>query len=319
LDTSVRKTQLQLLLFSVVAIHPPRKQGGILADETIKFDILEKSMPERLTNDIRIYYETHGSGKPLVFIHGGWVDHQMWNHQVEYFAQKYKVITYDVRGHGKTGGSEREKYSVELFADDLKSLLEDISIKQPAICGLSLGGMIAQAYAVKYPEDLKVLILADTVVSTELTLSDKIQKYLLAPKWLFLSIVNLLGMRGYTNFAFWFARITRGKQWFGMNEEAKKYVREQMYRFDTNEFSKIFSAIYNFTLQDLSKIRVPALIINGEYEEKSVFKHTEKMKELISDAQEVVIPKAGHVSNADNPQEFNRAVEEFLNDKFDST
>lgn len=276
-------------------------------------------MPERLTDNIRTYYEVHGEGKPLVFIHGGWVDHQMWNPQVEHFSQKYKVITYDVRGHGRTEGASSEKYSVELWADDLKALLEGISVKKPAICGISLGGMIAQVYAVKYPEDLKVLILADTAASTELTLSDKIQKYLLAPKWLFLSIVNLLGMRRYADFAFRLAGITRGEKWFGMSEEVRRYVREQMYGFDTNEFNKIFAATYDFTLQDLSRIKVPTLIINGEYESKSVFKHTEKMKELISEAQDIVIPNAGHTSNMENSEEFNRVVEEFLDDKYDST
>jgi len=276
-------------------------------------------MPEKVTNDIKTYYEVHGDGKPLVFIHGGWIDHQMWSTQVKHFSRKYKVITYDVRGHGRTGGSEKEKYSVELFADDLKLFLDGISVEQPAICGLSLGGMIAQTYAVKYPENLKVLILADTAVSTELTLSDKMQKYFLAPKWFFLSIVNVLGMKRYTDFAFWFARVSRGEKWFGMNEEVRRYVREQMSKFDAKEFNKIFAVVYGFTLQDLSKIKVPTLILNGEYESKSLFKHTEKMKELIRDTQEAVIPKAGHASNMENPQEFNRAVEEFLNDKFDST
>lgn len=276
-------------------------------------------MPERLTNNIRTYHEVHGEGKPLVFIHGGWVDHQMWNPQVEHFSQKYKVITYDVRGHGRTGGSERKKYSVELFADDLKALLEGISVEQPAVCGISLGGMIAQVYAVKYPEDLKVLILADTAISSELTFSDKVQKYALAPKPVFLSIVNLLGVRRYADFAFWFAKITRGEEWLGMNKEVRRYVREQMQRFDTKEFNKILAGVYDFTLQDLSKIEAPTLIINGEHESKSVFEHARKMKELIQGAQDVIVPDAGHVSNMENPQEFNRVVEEFLDDKFDST
>lgn len=276
-------------------------------------------MPERLTNGVNTYYEVHGQGRPLVFIPGGWVDHQMWNPQVEHFSQKYKVITYDVRGHGRTGGSEKEKYSVELFADDLKALLEGISVDQPAICGISLGGMIAQVYAVKYPEDLKVLILAGTAASSELTFSDKVQKYALAPKPVFLSIVNLLGVRRYADFAFWFAKITRGEEWLGMNEEVRKYVREQMQRFDTKEFNKILAGVYDFTLQDLSKIEAPTLIINGEHESKSVFEHTRKMKELIQEAQDVIVPDAGHVSNMENPQEFNSVVEEFLDDKFAST
>ncbi len=85
-----------------------------------------------------------------------------------------------------------------------------------------------------------------------------------------------------------------------------------MTKFSVEEFNKIFGAIYDFTLLDLSKIKIPTLIINGEFESKAVFKHTEKMKELIKNSSAVVIPKAGHVSNLENPGEFNKALEKFL-------
>ncbi len=70
------------------------------------------------------YYEIHGQGNPFIFIHGGFVTSTMWQSQIEYFSRFFKVITYDIRGHGKIGISPLRKYSVELFADDLKKLLE---------------------------------------------------------------------------------------------------------------------------------------------------------------------------------------------------
>lgn len=269
-------------------------------------------MPKVKTNDITTYYEIHGEGNPLVFIHGGWVNHEMWKPQVEYFSKHYKVITYDVRGHGQTGGSTKNRYSVELWADDLKALLDTLSIEKPIICGLSLGGMIAQAYAVKYPDGLRALVLADTGVSSALTLSDKIQKYIIAPKFLFLSIVRFLGTKRYTDFAFWIAKMTRGEKWFGLDQKVRDYVRNCMSEFSVEEFNKIFGAIYDFTLLDLSRIKVPTLIINGEFESKAVYRHTEKMKELIKNSLIVVIPKAGHTSNLENSEEFNRALGKFL-------
>ncbi len=270
------------------------------------------NMPKMKTNDITTYYEIHGEGYPLVFIHGGWVNHEMWEPQVEYFSKYYEVITYDVRGHGQTGGSTKKKYSVELWADDLKALLDALYIKKPIICGLSLGGFIAQAYAVKYPDNLRALILADTVVSSALTLSDKILKYVIAPKFLFLSIVRFLGTKRYADFAWWIAKMTRGKKWLDLKQEVRDYIRKEMTKFSVEEFNKIFGAIYDFTLLDLSKIKVPTLIIHGEFESKAIFKHTEKMKELIKNSSAVVIPKAGHVSNLENPGEFNKALEKFL-------
>lgn len=226
-------------------------------------------MPNVKTNDITTYYEIYGEGYPLVFIHGGWVNHEMWEPQVEHFSKHYEVITYDVRGHGQTGGSTKKKYSVELWADDLKALLDALSIKKSVICGLSLGGLIAQAYAVKYPDNLRALILADTGVSSALTLSDKIQKYLIAPKFLFLSIVRLLGTKRYADFALWIAKMTRGEKWFGLKQEVRDYVRKCMSEFSVEEFNKIFGAIYDFTLLDLLKIKIPTLIINGEFESKA--------------------------------------------------
>lgn len=270
------------------------------------------NMPKMKTNDIMTYYEIHGEGHPLVFIHGGWVSHKMWKPQVEHFSINYKVITYDVRGHGNTGGSSKKKYSMEMFADDLKTLIDKLQIEKPVICGLSMGGMIAQSYAVKYSDNIKAVILSDTAVSTELTLSDKIIKYILAPKWIFLLIVRLLGVKRYANFAIWYAEKSRGKKWIGQDESIIEYEREEMIKFDVKEFNKIFAGLYDFKLQELSNINVPTLIINGEFESKLVFKHLKKMKELISNSSTVVIPNAGHVSNLENPEEFNKVVMKFL-------
>lgn len=273
-------------------------------------------MPKIKTNDILTYYEIHGEGYPLVFIHGGWVDHRYWDPQIEYFSKKYQVITYDIRGHGQSESSDR-KYSIELFADDLKTLLDAIDVKKPYICGLSLGGFIGQAYAVKYPNDLKALILADTGVSSALTLKDKIKRDILFPKWLLFSIIRLFGLKRYFGFAYWLAKITKGEKWFGMNEEVRKYVKNEIINFKQDEFLKVFDAIYNFKLLDLSKIKVPTLIINGEFESKEVFPHSEKMKELIKNSSMIIIPNAGHASNWENPNEFNKVLEEFLRRLYD--
>lgn len=116
-------------------------------------------MPHVRTDDIVTYYEVYGEGYPLIFIHGGWTDHETWKPQIACFSKNYKVIVYDLRGHGKTVGSKIKKYSLELFMNDLKALLETLSIEKPILCGRSLGGLIAQAYAIKY-SDLRALILA---------------------------------------------------------------------------------------------------------------------------------------------------------------
>ncbi len=204
--------------------------------------------------------------------------------------------------------------SIELFAEDLKALVDALSLENSIVCGLSMGGMIAQVYAVKYPAGLRALILADTAVSTSLTLRDKIYTYILAPKTLFLFIVRLLGMKRYTDLAFWFARVTRGESWFGLKKEVQDYVRSRMENYSVAEFNKIFGALYDFRLVNLTKIKVPTLIINGEFESRLASPHNKKMTEMIGTTQKVVIAKAGHTSAMENPCEFNEALERFCRD-----
>ncbi len=269
-------------------------------------------MPKIKTNDIMTYYEIHGERNPLIFIHGGLVTSTMWQSQVDYFSKFYKVITYDIRGHGKTGISSIRKYSIELFADDLKELLEKLNITKPIICGLSLGGMIAQAYATKYPQDLKTLILSDTAISTSLTCWDKLMVYILFPKWIMIPTLRMMGVRNFIKFSFWIAKKTRGKEWIGSNE-IEEYEKNEMLKIDKKEYLKIFSAIYDFKLQDLSKINLPTLVLNGENESKSVHYHAEVMKNIIPNCKSEIIPNAGHTSNLENPEGFNKALEKFLN------
>lgn len=268
-------------------------------------------MPKIKTNDIMTYYEIYGEGNPLIFIHGGLVTSTMWQPQVDYFSKSFKVITYDVRGHGKTGVSPLRKYSVELFADDLDKLLEKLKIEKPIICGLSLGGMIAQAYATRYPQDLRVLILSDTAISTSLTYWDKLMVYILFPKWIMLPTLRIMGVGNFIKFSFWIAKLTRGKGWIGKNE-IEDYEKDEMLKINKKEYLKIFGAIYDFKLQELSKINVPVLVLNGENESKSVHYHAKEIKKLIQNCESKIISNAGHTSNLENPEEFNKALGKFL-------
>ena len=267
-------------------------------------------MPFAQTNNIQTFYEIHGEGPPLVLIHGGLVDHQMWQPQVEPFSKKYRVITYDIRGHGQTGGSKKRPYSVQLLAEDLRALLEQLQVDKPVVCGLSLGGIVAQAYAASYPADIAALILCDTAVSATLTSSDKIQTYLIG--WRLAPSVRIMGARRFTDYAFGLAKLMRGETWFGQNAEAQTYVQEAMRAFDTAEMSKIYDLLVRFRTPELEKIKVSTLIINGEHESPNVFRHAEYLQKHISNTQVSTISGAGHLSNMENPEAFNERILSFL-------
>ena len=88
------------------------------------------------------YNELKGNKHPLVLVHGGFVDARMWDPQFEHFSDRFQVMRYDLRGHGRTGPSTLSKYSLETFAEDLAALLDVLELENPVVCGLSLGGMI---------------------------------------------------------------------------------------------------------------------------------------------------------------------------------
>ena len=236
----------------------------------------------------------------------------MWDPQVDHFANRYEVIRDDLRGHGKTGPSAAPRYRMEMFADDLKALFEALDIHQPIICGLSLGGMIAQAFAMKYQSILKALVLVDTAVSTSLTLSDKFQRYVLFPKWVMKATLGLMGVERFTKFSFWIAKVTRSEAWLSRDVGTRSYLEDRMLRITLEEYLKIYDAIYDFDVLDLQTIDVPTLIVIGEFESRSIYQHAEEMRRLIRGSQMKIIPGAGHTSNMEKPVEFNAILDEFL-------
>ncbi|OPY29387.1 MAG: Proline iminopeptidase [Methanocella sp. PtaU1.Bin125] len=268
-------------------------------------------MPVIKTGDIEQYYEENGSGEPIVFIHGGLVSHLMWKPQVEHFSCRYRTITYDIRGHGLTGGSGRKDYTVELFAEDMRALLDALSLDRPVICGLSLGGMIAQAFATRHPDRLKALVLSDTAISTVMTPADKLQTYTLG--WSLLPAIRIMGVKNFVAYAFWMAKLTRGDKWLGLNPGVRDYVRKEMLSINKDEMVKIYGAILKFRMQDLASVRVPTLITCGEFESANVTGQAGIMCRLIPDARMVSVPGGGHTSSMESPAEYNRVVEEFLN------
>ncbi|HNO65923.1 MAG TPA: alpha/beta hydrolase, partial [Tepidiformaceae bacterium] len=118
-------------------------------------------MPYVPTRDIITYYEEAGSGRPLVLIRGLGSDLQAWSLQVPELAKHFRVITYDNRGAGRTGAPDKP-YTIAGMADDLAALLDALDIPTACILGYSMGGMIAQEFALKHPARVEKLILLGT-------------------------------------------------------------------------------------------------------------------------------------------------------------
>jgi pimeloyl-ACP methyl ester carboxylesterase len=118
-------------------------------------------MPQLLSNGINLYYEEHGSGDPLLLIMGFTVSSIGWHWNVPAFAQDFRTVVFDNRGVGQSDKPDTP-YSMGMFADDTAGLLDGLGINQAHVFGISMGGMIAQEFALRYPQRVKTLILGCT-------------------------------------------------------------------------------------------------------------------------------------------------------------
>ena len=268
-------------------------------------------MPTVRTNDIDTYYERRGSGPPIVFVHGAVLDHAQWRPQTDALGDGYETIAYDVRGHGRTGGSARDAYSIELFADDLDALVAALDLDRFVLCGLSTGGCIAQVYAAEHPDRLAGLVLADTFTPALFDRREWLQRSLLLRATV--PPVRLIGYERVERAMVWLQERLSGEGVSGDYEEIER-LRATGPKMATDEFAKVIRAVARFheTSVDLSAISVPTLLLYGEREAPFIGRHGPKLRDEIPNAVLRTVPGAGHASNLDNPEFFTGAMRTFL-------
>jgi len=260
-------------------------------------------------DDASLHYETAGSGAPLVFVHGGWVSRRMWQPQLERFAADHRVIAVDVRGHGRTGATDRRSYSIPLFVDDLEAVLEREDVSDPALCGLSMGSHVAQQYAADHTVDR--LVLAATTRTVPPIPVTRLQKLAFAPKPVVHSIIRSMGVRGYYESLLAGIRTIEGHRWVALEDRNREYVRAEIDTFDTCEYIKVFDALYDHEPPDLDGVDAPTLLVHGDHEASTVVGQNRELEADLGAAR-VEIPDAAHLANLDNPAVFNAALAEFL-------
>lgn len=120
-------------------------------------------MPCVDVNGVSLYYEVTGHGPPLVLAHGFACGLRMWDPQVNVLARSWRVVTYDVRGHGiSEAPDDPAAYSQAISVADLRALLEHLKMRRASVGGLSMGGNIALNFALAHPDMVTALIVADT-------------------------------------------------------------------------------------------------------------------------------------------------------------
>ena len=258
-------------------------------------------MPKTKTNNVETYYEIHGDGTALVFISGVGACHKLWQPQVEAFSRQCKVIVYDVRGHGESSGYD-EKYSIALFASDLKVLLDNLGIAKAHLCGLSMGGLIAQQFAIDYPTMVDRLILAGTFCHIPIWGKMLITFY----RALNRIVLTFVSMERYAKIGA--KGLFRKKE----QEELRDFYIREVSKISKKELFKVIDATYAFdSLKRLKEIVSPTLILNAEGEKRER-QQAEILHREIKNSRKEMIPDTFHATNLEKPEEFNRLILEFL-------
>jgi 3-oxoadipate enol-lactonase len=250
-------------------------------------------------NGIQINYELHGKeGAPwLVLSHSLACSVRMWDPQIAALKDKYRILAYDTRGHGATEAT-KGAYTLELLADDLFFLLQELKIKTTHYCGLSMGGMIGQTFALKYPGVFKTLTLADTTsrYPTEAW-----------PVWQ--DRIKLAETKGMEPLAQptlerWFTEPFR-KSSPGPVEAVRKLIVSTPvagYVGCCHAIPKI-----NLTAR-LKEIKCPILVIVGADDPGTPPAMAREIHDNAPGSKLVVLPQAAHLANLEQPEGFTRAL-----------
>ena len=250
-------------------------------------------MPTIDRDGVSIHYEIHGpANAPAILLsHGYGATCRMWDGQVAVFADRYRLVLWDMRGHGQSGDpADPALYSHALTVGDMAAVLDTCSIERAVIGGLSLGGVMSLGFHLAHPERVRALMLFDTSpgfrnpeARREWNKRAEARARELESNGLPRSVGGAETRLGHHRSAQGLAGAARG----------------------------MLAQPDSSLIDSLPSIAVPTLVLVGS-EDRHFLGAADYMAAKIPGAQKVVIPDAGHAANLDQPEAFNRAVSNFL-------
>jgi pimeloyl-ACP methyl ester carboxylesterase len=273
-------------------------------------------MPYVKSGHSKINYHVIGKGKPLVLVSGLGTDHKTWIFQIPEFQKYFKVIVFDNRGIGKSTGS-MGAYSTDLMAEDVKNLIDHLEIDKTHLLGSSMGGMISQKLAIKYPDNIDKLVLCSTSARPYNTITNIIKKALkdiadLSTDEILDSKPRGIIIRKFFDF---FLRQVFSKDFIKVNKDIienilSDYVKNPKY-FET--FIKQSRAVHKHdALDNVSKIKSETLILTGDSDQLLPHSNSDILAEKIPNSKLVKIPNGNHGMHYELSDTFNEIVLDFL-------
>lgn len=242
--------------------------------------------------NVTIHYEVYGSGPAILLSNGYSATTRMWQPNIEALSERFTLILWDMRGHGQSSSpNEDSAYSEAHTTQDMAALLDHLGIESAVIGGLSLGGYMSLAFNLDYPERVNALLIIDT-----------------GP-----------GFKNDSARAEWNkTAIARAEDLESKGEAAlDDSIRESTPSGSVDRIGLARAARHMLTqssprvIESLPKITKASLVLVGA-DDTPFLAAADYMAKKISNAEKLVIPNAGHLSNIDQPELFNDGVLEFL-------
>lgn len=257
--------------------------------------------------DITLHVEDHGSGQEtIVFSHGLLMSHQMFAPQLESFGDRYRCISYDHRGQGRSQVPTAPLIDMEVLTQDAAALIEQLGAGPCHFVGLSMGGFVGMRLAARHPELIRSLTLIATAPDPEPAAN--------VPKYRLLTAVSRIA--GTRAVASQVMPILFGPSFLDdpLRRDLRQRWRQHLEDNGRSVYKAVNGVIYRAGVErELPRIQCPTLVLWGT-EDQAIARHrAEKILTLMPERAEMkIIPRAGHSTTIENPEEVNRALEGFL-------
>ncbi len=249
----------------------------------------------------------HGESNPqaLIFIHAFPLCNRMWDKQVEAFQNKYKVIVYDLRGLGYSEATDTV-FTIDSHVEDLIAIINSLKLEKPVICGLSMGGYIALRALELGQNKFKAAILCDTKSEADTNIN-KINR-----------AKQIKQIKAGDKAAFYgnFVKGAVSEKNYSENPALLEFVNTMMgWQKDIAVAGALMTlAARTDTTEFLERIDLPVLVVVGKEDKLTPPEYSKLIYGKIRNADISMIDNAGHFSNMENPEEFNKVVAKFLKD-----
>jgi 3-oxoadipate enol-lactonase len=259
-------------------------------------------------NGVELAYELRGAGAPLVMIHGAQGDQTMFAGLAAAFAGNYRVLTFDQRGSGLSEKPDMP-YSMAMLADDTAALMDHLGIAAAPIIGVSMGGMIAQEFALRHPQKVRSLILGCTTPGGP----KAIRRDGTALANAYSTKPMTAEERGKA-----LAEAAFSQSYLAAHPEiiASMIESRRQRPIDSTAFGhRMKAAGEHNTYERLGQIRCPTLVITGKDDALIAWENSQVLAEHIPGARLVVLEPAGHCFWMEQPAQTHDAITRFLSEQ----